>query len=90
MAGDTKGAEHLLLTLSKFLCFCFPFHIFLFKTANSKEGLPLFKVTNQRSCRYLEQAMRGRMTEERAQAQDMHSCESLVSSHFTQRALTLG
>lgn len=45
----------------------------LFKTAESKYGLPVFTVTNQRLCGYLEQAMRGSMTEEHAQAQHMHS-----------------
>lgn len=91
MAGDTKGAGHLLLTLSRLLLPLFSFPYFpLFKGADSKQGLPLFTITNQRSCRYLEPAMRGSMAEEHAQAQHMHSCESLVSSHFTQRGLTLG
>lgn len=89
MAGDTKGAGHLLLTLSSLLLPLFSFPYFpLFKGGDSKHGLPLFTITNQRSCRYLKPAMRGSMAEEHASP--MHSCESLVSSHFTQSALTLG
>lgn len=89
MAGDTKGAGHLLFTSSRLCPFSFPYFP-LFKTVNSKLELPLFTVTNQRSCRYLEQAVRGSMAEEHVQAQHMRSSESLVSSHFTQSTLTLG
>ena len=90
MAGDTKGAGHLLLALSKLLCFCYPLHIFLCLKLQTLSRDYLCLQSPVRDHTDIGSRQGAEAAEEHAQAQHMHSCESLVSSHFTQRALTLG